>query len=170
MKEKKSIRARAPKASSPTVRYVMQRNTGRETYPEEVLRSALHKIGLRFRKDVQPEIHLKIKADIVFPKKKICVFIDGCFWHGCPLHFKVPKTNSEWWKEKITDNKNRDYRQSKDLIDCGWTVIRYWEHDVTPNNIDALCLEIERSVKSRKVLDRLRPIESASVSYSLLSE
>ncbi len=148
MREKKSIRSRAPRASSPIVRHVMQRNTGRETSIEKKLRSALHKIGLRFRKDYQPQRQLNIKADIVFPKQKICIFIDGCFWHGCPIHFKIPKINSKWWSEKIRDNMLRDFRQNKDLNERGWTVIRYWEHDVTNENLSALCSEIELTVKN----------------------
>lgn len=150
MREKKSIRARAPKASSSTVHYVMQRIKSRDTGPEKLLRSSLHKKGLRFRVNTYPEPNLKIKADIIFPKQKICIFVDGCFWHGCPSHFKVPKTNSDWWLEKIEDNKMRDLRQSCELQKCGWTVIRYWEHEITLDNLHRVCSEIEQLVKRKK--------------------
>ena len=147
MREKKSIRSRAPQASSPKVRRVMQHNTGNETIPEKLLRSAIHKTGLRFRKDLRPEPTLKITADIVFPRQKVCVFVDGCYWHGCPVHFNLPKTNSEWWMEKITDNRNRDARQNSLLTELGWKVIRYWEHDVVVDNLPRLCEEIKCAVK-----------------------
>jgi DNA mismatch endonuclease (patch repair protein) len=147
MRERKSIRARAPQASSPEVRRVMQRNTGRETSIEKLLAASLHNMGLRFRKDAQMENDLKIKADIVFPRNRICIFVDGCFWHGCPYHLKAPKTHASWWKEKIKDNRKRDERQTQELQSRGWTVLRYWEHDVTPENLLSVCSEIGRLVK-----------------------
>ena len=150
MRKKRSIRARAPAASSPTVRHVMQRNTGHETDPERRLRSALHRLGLRFRKDVRPEPNLRISADIVFPRQKICIFVDGCFWHGCPLHFETPKTHSAWWREKILDNKARDARQSNQLRAYGWTVKRYWEHELRASDLTALCSRIERVVRTKR--------------------
>ena len=149
MREKKSIRARAPRASSPTVRYVMQRNTGHETGPEIILRNALRRLGVRFRKDTGPIADLKITADIVFPNQKVCVFIDGCFWHGCPRHFKTPKTHSKWWREKIGDNKKRDTRQGRKLRKLGWVVIRYWEHEIGSRALPKVCSQIKRVVKIR---------------------
>jgi DNA mismatch endonuclease (patch repair protein) len=128
----------------------MQRNVGRETDPEKLLRSVLHRRGLRFRKDLRLEPPLKITADIVFTKQRVCVFIDGCFWHGCPLHFEVPKTNSDWWREKIEDNRARDIRQTRQLEDCGWTVLRYWEHDLTSENLPEVCNKIEKTVRGQQ--------------------
>lgn len=127
---RKSIRARAPRASSPLVRRVMQANTSRDTAPEVRLRSQLHRLGLRFRKDRRPEAAYKCSADVVFPAARVCVFVDGCFWHGCPDHFTVPKKNSAWWCEKINDNSARDLRQTESLLCLGWCVIRVWEHDL----------------------------------------
>lgn len=146
----KSIRFRAPKASSERVRAIMQRNVGRETRPEKLLRSALYKRGLRFRKDLRPEPALRITADIVFTRQRVCVFVDGCFWHGCPLHFDVPKTNSDWWREKIEDNRARDIRQTHQLEECGWRVLRYWEHDVTSASLSEMCSEIREAVKGKE--------------------
>jgi DNA mismatch endonuclease, patch repair protein len=124
------IRSRAPKSASSAVRKVMQANVGRETTSERMLRSLLHNRGLRFRKDVRPVLELRCKADVVFPRAKICVFVDGCFWHGCPQHYRSPKTNSAWWEEKIGDNKRRDTEQSQILEQHGWLVFRIWEHEV----------------------------------------
>jgi len=143
-----SIRKRAPKASSERVRFVMQRNVGHETEPEMKLRSALHKLGLRFRKDCNLESKLKIKADIVFPKPQVCVFVDGCFWHGCPLHFKVPKTHSAWWKEKIDDNKRRDLRQTRALKRRGWKVLRLWEHEITEKRLSKISVKIKNLINA----------------------
>lgn len=126
----KSIRSRAPAASSPAVRRVMMANYGGNTLPERVLRSALHRTGLRFVKDRRPVAVLRCTADIVFPRERVCVFVDGCFWHGCQQHFECPKTNSEWWREKIAANKQRDTRQGALLAAAGWKVVRVWEHEV----------------------------------------
>ncbi|MEI8183691.1 MAG: very short patch repair endonuclease [Desulfomonile sp.] len=150
MREKKSIRSRAPSASSPNVRYVMQQNTGHETDAEKLLRSELHKIGLRYRKDTRPEPSLRITADIVFTKQEVCIFIDGCFWHGCPLHFKLPKTHADWWLEKIEDNRSRDERQTRKLQELGWAVLRYWEHEVLPDNYAQICSDVCQIVKAKR--------------------
>jgi DNA mismatch endonuclease, patch repair protein len=125
-----SIRSRAPVASSEVVHRVMVANVGATTKPERELRRALHNAGLRFRKDVRPEPHFRCEADIVFPRQKLCVFVDGCFWHGCLLHFKCPTTNNSWWKEKIQATVDRDRRQTTSLESLGWKVLRVWEHDI----------------------------------------
>lgn len=125
-----SIRSRAPVASSPLIRRVMQANYGGMTKPEVLLRSAIHRAGLRFFKDRNPIIGFRCTADIVFPSHKVCVFVDGCFWHGCPIHFRVPKTHTAWWREKINDNRRRDGRQTAQLREKGWLVVRVWEHEL----------------------------------------
>src|SRR5258706_13941492 len=107
------IRSRAPRASSPAVRRVMQANVGRETRPEQSVRTFLHCRGFRFRKDVKPLATLRCTADIVFPEAKVCIFVDGCFWHGCPIHFHAPKSNKAWWSEKIAANRARDRRNDR---------------------------------------------------------
>lgn len=98
----------------------------RNTKPELLLRKALFNKGLRYR------INSKLpgKPDIVFPGKKLAVFIDGCFWHCCPKCFKAPDTNSEFWREKIYANTRRDENVNKLLEDEGWKVERYWEHEI----------------------------------------
>lgn len=143
---KRSIRSRAPGASSELVRRVMQANPPRDTAPETVLRGTLHRIGLRFRKDIRPEHSIKCKADVVFTGARVCVFIDGCFWHGCPRHFSLPKTHCAWWQEKIADNRARDRRQSRALRSAGWHVVRLWEHQITPERLPVLADQIEQLV------------------------
>jgi DNA mismatch endonuclease (patch repair protein) len=138
-----SIRSRAPVASSPLVHRVMKANVGATTRPEMLLRGALHKGGLRFRKNVRPLRAVRCEADIVFPRQRVCVFIDGCYWHGCPFHFKCPKTNSDWWREKISANIERDRRQTQLLRDGGWNVLRFWEHEIQVD-VD-VCLSVIRN-------------------------
>jgi DNA mismatch endonuclease (patch repair protein) len=130
MRRPPSIRARAPIASSAAVRRVMQSNVGRVTAPEQLLRSALRAAGLRFRVDVRPERDLRCTADVVFVAARVCVFVDGCFWHGCSKHFQTPKTNRAWWTEKIVANRERDTRQRRLLRRRGWRVLRVWEHEL----------------------------------------
>src|SRR3990172_13096929 len=102
----------------------MQENVGRETHPEKELRRTLFRGGLRFRKDYSPLPTQRIKVDIALPRHRVCVFVDGCFWHGCPRHFAAPKTHTAWWHEKIEDNRQRDSRQTRLLRCDGWIVVR----------------------------------------------
>jgi len=150
-----SIRSRAPAAASPAVRKVMVANVGRERRPERRLRSLLHRAGLRFRKDSPPEEGVRCRADIVFRRPRVCVFVDGCFWHGCPRHFRLPKTNSEWWAEKIRDNMERDVRKTGELQDRGWEVIRVWEHDVagSRDRVAAVVQAVKRVCEERRPQD-----------------
>ena len=141
-----SIRSRAPIASSPLVRRVMQANRSVDTSLERLLRSALHCRGLRFRKHANVDASLKCRADVVFRQARVCVFVDGCYWHGCPKHFRPPKTNTAWWREKITDNRRRDRNKSAALERRGWTVIRIWEHELSPKQISKFVDRIERHV------------------------
>ena len=107
----------------------MLANRGRDTAPELRIRSLVHRSGLRFRVDARPLPLLRRTADLVFRPVEVAVFIDGCYWHGCPEHFVQPKTNSEFWKEKIGWNIERDRDTDSILRDAGWTVIRIWEHE-----------------------------------------
>jgi DNA mismatch endonuclease, patch repair protein len=109
----------------------MKGNRRADTKPELALRSALHAQGLRFRKDFQLRTSAgsKVKADIVFPQDRIAVFVDGCFWHGCPEHGRTPKANTTYWGPKLARNKQRDQRVTDDLRADGWSVIRIWEHE-----------------------------------------
>lgn len=142
------LRSRAPTTRSPGVRNVMVANWGGNTAPERKLRSALHRAGLRFFKDCKPLRDLRCTADLVFPRRRTCVFVDGCFWHGCRRHFKRPKTNSEWWEEKINSNRARDRRQTARLSALGWNVIRVWEHDLEPEILKSTVARIEVAIHS----------------------
>lgn len=119
---------RSPPATTRAVRAVMQGNRGRDTQPEMRLRSELHKRGLRFRKHSRPLDGLRCVADVVFPTERCVVFVDGCYWHGCPEHGRKPKSNQGYWASKFMRNKARDERNNAALAEAGWTVIRVWEH------------------------------------------
>jgi DNA mismatch endonuclease (patch repair protein) len=107
----------------------MSRTRGRDTRPELELRSSLHRRGFRFRVDrgVLPDV--KRRVDIVFPRERLAVFVDGCYWHGCPAHRTQAKANASFWREKIESNIARDRDTDARLRDRGWEVIRVWEHD-----------------------------------------
>jgi len=104
-------------------------NRGKDTRPEQEVRSLLHWMGLRFRKHMRPLDHLRCNADIVFPRERVAVFVDGCFWHRCPQHGHVPARNPGYWQEKLERNSDRDRRNTKALREAGWLVLRYWEHE-----------------------------------------
>jgi len=107
----------------------MQGNKGRDTAPELAVRRLLHAAGLRYRVNYRPLPGLRRTADIVFTRKKIAVFIDGCFWHSCPEHGTSPKANSEYWLPKLEGNLARDAHTDVKLRAAGWTVMRFWEHE-----------------------------------------
>ncbi|WP_244221508.1 very short patch repair endonuclease [Streptomyces nigra] len=107
----------------------MQRTPRRDTRPELALRRAVHALGLRYRVSVRPLPHLRRTADLVFTKAKVAVFLDGCFWHGCPEHYSASVANSDYWARKISRNKARDADTDRQLIDAGWIVVRIWEHE-----------------------------------------
>ena len=117
------------KPSSERVSRQMAALGQRDTAPEIAVRSELHRRGLRFRVHCQPEPRMRTKADVVFRSKRVCVYIDGCFWHGCPEHGTVPVSNREFWETKIKRNRERDQEVSRQLRECGWTVVRIWEHE-----------------------------------------
>jgi DNA mismatch endonuclease (patch repair protein) len=142
-----SIRSRAPAASSDAVRRVMQAIPGMDTQAETRLRSALFRRGLRFRKNCRPITSLRISADIVFPRQRVCIFVDGCYWHGCEVHFRPPRSNAAWWIEKVNDNRTRDLKQTAILREHGWRVIRLWEHEVLSEDIERLTRRIERCIR-----------------------
>ncbi len=117
-------------ASSAGVRSRMQLQRTRDTAPELAVRRILHSMGLRYRVDSQPLQDLRRRADVVFGPTKVAVFIDGCFWHGCPQHSRKTTTaNPEYWSAKIERNRRRDADTDVRLNSAGWTVIRVWEHE-----------------------------------------
>jgi DNA mismatch endonuclease (patch repair protein) len=118
----------APPASSPAARAVMQGNRSTDTRPEVAVRSALHRRGLRFRKGVAVG-GVRCRVDIAFTRARLAVFVDGCFWHGCPEHGNSPTTHSHYWTEKLARNRARDARNEEALRAAGWDVLRVWEHE-----------------------------------------
>lgn len=116
-------------ASSLGVRSRMQKQRTRDTAPELEVRRILHAMGFRYRVDRAPLEGFRRRADIVFVSAKVAVFIDGCFWHGCPEHSKrQTKANPEYWSQKIARNRERDAETDTRLASAGWVVIRAWEH------------------------------------------
>lgn len=116
-------------ASSEATRRSMQSNKGRDTAPELMVRKLLHAAGLRYRVNVRPLPGVRRTADIVFTRARLAVFIDGCFWHGCPEHYQRPTINREFWDLKVAGNRARDIETSEVLIANGWRVLRFWEHE-----------------------------------------
>jgi len=117
------------KPSSEAALRRMQAARSRDTAPERALRLAIYHKGLHYRVDTRPLKELNRRADIVFRSAKVAVFVDGCFWHGCPIHGTQAKANAEFWKNKIKQNQLRDANTSKQLKRVGWRVIRVWEHE-----------------------------------------
>lgn len=118
----------------------MARVRQRDTVPEVLLRRLLWAVGLRYRVNYRVE---GVRADIAFPKQHLAIFVDGCFWHACPLHGTKPKTNQGFWGAKLRDNCARDQRQTFRLQSAGWAVLRFWEHDAA-TGFDEATAEIHR--------------------------
>lgn len=116
----------------------MRANPGRDTGPELLVRRILHARGLRYRVNVAPVAGLRRTADLVFPRQQIAVFVDGCFWHGCPEHYVAPKANSEFWSDKVTTNRRRDLETNERFAAAGWNVLRFWEHEAPGAVADAI--------------------------------
>jgi DNA mismatch endonuclease (patch repair protein) len=133
-------------ASSPAARRVMQGNKKRDTRPELAVRRAVHAMGLRYRVACRPLRGERWTADLVFSRARVAVFVDGCFWHGCPEHFKGPRTNRPYWSSKIAGNRVRDERVGATLEREGWQVLRFWEHQPA----EEVAREIARSVRRRR--------------------
>lgn len=116
-------------AKNATTRAVMLGNKRRDTLPELRVRQLVHAAGLRYRVDYPPSSqNRRLRADLVFTRAKVAVFIDGCFWHGCPQHYVASRTNTDYWGPKIAANAERDARNTALLEAEGWTVLRLWAH------------------------------------------
>ncbi|MGD0336334.1 MAG: very short patch repair endonuclease [Candidatus Omnitrophota bacterium] len=122
--------------------YCMSQIRARDTQPEIILRKAISSAGIS---GYRLNYRLLGKPDIVFPKRKIAVFIDGCFWHKCPRCFIKPDTNKKFWNEKIASNVKRDKIVNTELKRKGWKVLRIWEHELRKGKI----------IK-RKILDNIK--------------
>ena len=133
-------------ASSAANRRSMLGNRSRDTSPERALRSIVHSAGLRYRVAAKPLPGIRRTADLVFRPTRVAVFVDGCFWHGCPQHATSPKANAEWWRNKLDRNVTRDRETSEHLASQGWTVLRFWEHQPAAHCAD----EVVATVRARR--------------------
>ncbi|MES3664746.1 very short patch repair endonuclease [Mycobacterium intracellulare] len=133
-------------ASSPAIRRSMQSNRSRDTGPEMALRRMLHAQGFRYRVCARPLPEVRHSVDIVFRKSKVAVQVNGCFWHGCPQHYRAPSRNRDYWTAKIERNQARDSHLSQILTAAGWLLVVVWEHD----NVEAAAVSIAAAVSSRR--------------------
>jgi DNA mismatch endonuclease, patch repair protein len=118
-----------PFPASAAVTANMKANRRTDTKPELALRAALHALGYRYRKDFRLDLPLRrVRPDVAFTRRKVAVFVDGCFWHACPEHGSKPKSNEWYWSPKLAKNVERDRAADEALAQAGWTVIRLWEH------------------------------------------
>ena len=131
----------SPSSHEASLRMTRVRQKG--TRCEVELRRALHARGLRYRLQV-PLLTKPLRvADIVFTRRKLAIFVDGCFWHGCPEHGTSPKSNADFWRDKIETNKRRDLDTTRRLTEAGWRVIRVWEHEDAEEAADRIMKALE---------------------------
>lgn len=129
----------------------MQANRRRDTGPELAVRRLLHARGLRYWVDQRPLPESNFRADLIFPTARIAVFIDGCFWHGCPEHYVEPKTNVQYWRPKIARNVERDRAADATLVAAGWESMRFWEHE----DFSTVAARVEAEVRGRRAAQPL---------------
>ncbi|MFD0306291.1 very short patch repair endonuclease [Streptomyces sp. NPDC127119] len=132
------------KPSSPAVSARMSRQARRDTAPEVAVRKLLHAAGHRYRLNVRVPGMSRRTIDITFTRAKVAVFMDGCFWHGCPQHATRPKANAEWWREKLDRNMARDAETTRHLVASGWTVLRFWEHEAPGDVAERVAAAVDR--------------------------
>ena len=136
-----------PGSTSEAASAVGRGNTKTDTKPEVIVRSHLHRLGLRFRKNYYIRLDdgkRGVRPDIVFTKRKVAVFIDGCFWHMCPVHGMIPRSNEAYWRPKLEGNVRRDEKSTRRLEAAGWEVLRFWEHE-DPTSVARLVQELMES-------------------------
>lgn len=122
----------------------MSRQKRRDTAPEMKLRSELHRSGLRFRVGLVVPGRPRRTIDVAFTRQKLAVFVDGCFWHGCPEHATWPRDNADWWRQKLEGNKARDVETDALLRAAGWQVVRVWEHAVPQPAANEVIVALEQ--------------------------
>ena len=127
----------------------MRSNRGRDTGPELALRRVLHARGLRYRVDHPLPFDRRRRADVAFTRARVAVFVDGCFWHGCPEHGSTPRANSAFWSAKIERNRARDADTTERLEGLGWTVLRFWEHEEPSRSGQVVARTVERRLSAR---------------------
>jgi DNA mismatch endonuclease (patch repair protein) len=130
----------------------MQAIRSRDTKPEQLIRQLVHAQGLRYRVAAKPLPGLRRTADMVFRPAKVAVFIDGCYWHGCPEHYIPPRTNPGYWSQKVAGNMARDRDTDRRLTEAGWEVLRFWEHE-SPEECASAVLRVVLE-RRRRLLER----------------
>jgi DNA mismatch endonuclease (patch repair protein) len=136
-------------AVTPSTTRRMARTVQRDNMGERALRSALHRRGLRFRLHRRIVEGTRRTADIVLPRVKVAIFLDGCFWHGCPQHATSPKNNANWWRAKIDSNIARDRDTNQRLAALGWIVLRFWTHEDFESVADRIVAIVNEQRRSR---------------------
>ncbi|MEV7522235.1 very short patch repair endonuclease [Streptomyces sp. NPDC091371] len=147
-------------ATTATVRTRMSRQKSRDTGVEVSLRKALHAAGARYRVHRKPVKGVRREADIVFGPARVAVFVDGCFWHGCPVHATWPKNNAEFWRTKIEGNRRRDRDTDARFAEAGWLAVRVWEHE----RADEAAERVLAVVASRRAQARPKSRAGGSIS------
>lgn len=132
--------------SSPGVSARMSRQPSKDTAAELAVRRLLHAAGLRYRVEYPVPGMARRRIDVAFTGARVAVLIDGCFWHGCPVHATQPKANAEWWRNKLDRNMARDRETTAHLVAQGWTVLRFWEHE----DPDSVAAQVSATVEQRR--------------------
>jgi DNA mismatch endonuclease (patch repair protein) len=128
----------------------MQRQSRRDTGAELQLRRAVHALGLRYRVDAAlPVPSVRRRADLLFTGAKVAVFVDGCFWHRCPVHGTSPRNNAEWWSAKLDANVARDRDTDRRLQQAGWASLRVWEHEETASAASRVVAAVRTALSAR---------------------
>ncbi|MEV6002248.1 very short patch repair endonuclease [Streptomyces griseomycini] len=128
----------------------MSRQASKNTRAELAVRRLLHAAGLRYRVEYPVPGMPRRRLDVAFPRAKVAVLIDGCFWHGCPQHATQPKANAEWWRSKLDRNMARDRETTEHLLAAGWTVLRFWEHTPAEEIAATVRAAVEREKRDRE--------------------
>lgn len=150
-----------PGASSAEISARMSQARRRDTAPELALRRLLHARGLRYRVAWQVPGYRRRTIDIAFTKQKLAVFVDGCFWHGCPEHGTSPRVNEDWWRVKLAATAARDSHTSQILRAAGWHVIRVWEHEPPQEAVSRIAQLLDR-VAREDPREPLKPLVESS--------
>ena len=127
----------------------MQSNKPRDTLPERALRSAMQRVGLRFRKHYRALPGMRYTIDAALLGPKVAVYLNGCFWHGCPAHGSLPKSHTAFWQDKLARTRYRDFEVDRLLTEAGWLVVRIWEHEAP---FDLSAQRIAELVRTRRNL------------------
>ncbi|GGJ89109.1 hypothetical protein GCM10010123_18360 [Pilimelia anulata] len=154
-----------PPASTAGVAARMSKQKASNTDLEVQLRKHLYRLGLRYRLHTRSVPGTRRTVDVVFPGARVAVFLDGCFWHSCPVHATFPAANADWWREKLAANVTRDRDTDRRLAEAGWAVVRVWEHE----DLAAAALRIEEVVRERAPRRRVRGVAVEAVEHGTLS-